>query len=141
MRIWYIVIGAIAWQIITFGFYFISKQDEEKSMIVATLIPFSLAFISYRTFKYLYDFYIDKFYVSSKVNIRGISDWRSMSDQFRVKRSSLGKYYTSPTEDNQAYLSFDGYKQWKPSNCDSITKVNKNGWFDQEWVNNNLLKK
>lgn len=126
------VLGMVAWQFITFLVFVISGEDAEKTEVAGIGIFYPIALGILKLLSTIRNYIIDKTYVAYRVK-RGE---RLMGEHFRIKPKNLHKYYME--KDNvQNYLV---KSQWKPSSCRKITKVQKNGWFDQKWVDENIKK-
>lgn len=138
-KLLFILLGMVAWQLITFVVLIISDENEEAIMRTGCGLPLLIINVVMFVLRFIRRLHIRKNYIVAHIyNEKGSDGKPVFISNVRVKKNTLYKYYTKG--ENQYYI-----EQFTPQgkcieNQDNIKKVRKNGWFCQEWINNNLVK-
>ncbi len=128
-----IVLGAVAWQFITFLVCILTGQKEEATIAVGMGVIGAVTWLILNAVKNMRNAVLR---LTTSAFVIKKSDGSIIGDHVRVRKHDIKKYYCEG--ENQYYLL---PSKWRPSSCMSIRRIRKNGWLDQAWVDNNLLKR
>jgi hypothetical protein len=135
----FILFGMIIWQTITFIVLFVTHEDDNAVAYTGCGLPLLIFNGIMIVLKIIRKIYIRKNYIMAIIwNEKG-SDGKPMSlGRVRVKRGTIDKYYAKG--ENQYYIG-EFTPEWKSfENEENIKHIRKNGWYCQEWINENIVK-
>lgn len=133
--------GIVVWQIIIFLCFEISR-DEDKTLVFSCsmiYLPLKLVVIFLNKIRITY---IRKTNVILYIYFREKDkEKNTLIHVARINKRKINKYYNINDNTKHFVTAIYDMKNKYPENVDSLDKVRKNGWWSQEWVNNNLIKK
>lgn len=138
-KLLFILLGMVIWQAITLIVLFVSNENDEATIYTGCGLPLLIFNLIILALKFIRRIYIRRNYFMAIVwNEKG-SDGKPLSlGRVRVKKGTINKYYAKG--ENKYYLE-EFNPTWKSyENEENIKHVRKNGWYCQEWVDENLVK-
>ena len=130
-----ILLGVITWQMVTLIVLVVTNEDEDKVIRIGCGLPLVIANSIMWVLRVVRKKYIRKNY--ELVHI--FNENGNFIKNVRVKKGTLHKYYHKG--ENKYYIEeFIPKINQSVEHADKITKVEENGWFCQEWINENLVK-
>lgn len=135
-----IIVGIIIWQLVGFGVLLVT-DDEEKTAIVGVVIPWAIFGGCMIVVKKIRLAYYKKNY--SLCSLYGTQeDGKPDHGYFggiAIKNKDIDKYYRQG--ENKYYVNvYKSGKEFKSCPYETMTKIRKNGWFCQQWVDENFKK-
>jgi len=130
-----ILVGIGISQLICFLVFVLTHEDEMKAMLAGGgifLLPVKWLFMLMRA---IWKAYVNHTYTVYKVCGVNENFW---NQYVRLKKKWFDNYYHEG--ENDYYIEEYLEPKNKPHNYDPLRKLPGNGWWNQEWVNKNLLK-
>ena len=138
MWIWFLA-GILIWQVIIFIVDIISDENEELMCRIGMLLPWLIASGFISIVRNILKYYVKHNYILYNIyNAKAANEKVMYLETVRVKNGTDNNYYQEG--ENKFYIkkrdiNFEATPSW-----DKITHIRKNGWYNQEWVNENLKK-
>lgn len=134
-----ILIGILVWQLVGFVVLLITN-DEEKVAIVGVVIPwaiFGACFMVYKKIRLTY--YKKNYSLCAFYSTKDECEPMGHHGGVGIKNRDISKYYQSG--ENKYYIHvYRNGKDFKSAPDETITTIRKNGYFCQEWVDENFKK-
>lgn len=135
----FILLGIIIWQIVTFIVMCVTNENEE----IATRVGCGLSLMIFNSIMFILRF-IRRIYIRRNYTLAIIWDEKGSGEKLtqvnrvRIKKGTFKNYYSKG--ENQYYI--EGFNPtWKAiEREDNIKHIRKNGWYCQDWINENLIK-
>lgn len=134
-----ILIGILVWQLVGFVVLLVT-DDEEKTAIVGVVIPWAIfggCMIVYKKIKFAHfkkNYSVCSFY-STKDNGEEFGHHGGVG----IKNKDIPKYFQKG--ENKYYINiYRSGKECKSLPYETVTTIRKNGYFCQEWVDENFKK-
>lgn len=135
-----ILLGIVIWQIVVIVGFAISGQNEDCGLTIGMLIPYLLVNGIMFIYKFISLIIYNKNYTMCTIRTKKRENDNCIMSCIAIKLKDIQKYY-SVNDDSDYYIKiYDNFTGFKSCPSEKITNIRKNGWFCQEWVNNNLVK-
>lgn len=137
----YLLLGAVIWQMLVFIALLISGEDEEMTVKIAMIVPYTIFSIFAIIYKKVVLSYYQKNYSLCSLWKKQEKGDHPYFGGIAIKNKDIGKYYHED-DDGEYYINvYQDGKNFKSIPYEKMTKIRKNGWFCQKWVDENFLKK
>lgn len=133
-----ILIGIGIWQLVGLGVCLMTDQDEEKVAIAGILVPYLILSGLGVIYKKARLAYFRKNY-SWCVLYRHKEAKEHSVHGCAIRNKDIDKYFHKGENEYYIKIIRTG-KDWKSAPYETITKVRKNGFLCQEWVDKNFKK-